>query len=181
MPDTWGLTDDGGQSIITAQSFIKIEVSQDGDAVSDPIEKNSFATYNKTTSPASITAELAFTGDDAYLAGILDTLKKLKEGVELFSLVTPITEYPNFTLVSFSYTRTREEGYGTLYVSLSLVEVREADIAFAQTEVSDPSDAGAADGGQVQTKKAEEKPTSIARKGKDILFGGAAAPEGAKK
>jgi len=187
MPEKWLLAGEDGQTILPIKSLLKISVKAGGKVVAEAIEKGSFASYNKTTAPLEISAQLGFEGDDADLKDALDKLKKLKDGVcasgrpALFSLVTPAAEYESLALESYDYDLTREDGRGALYVDCKLVEVREVKVAYSAIA---PSNATTVNSGNVSTsgtdnkQAAKPKRTSSAR---EIQNAATPAPGGAKK
>jgi hypothetical protein len=155
MEDKWQLADKTGRVVIEAASVLKIDVKADGKVVSEAVESGGFATYNKTEAPLEIAVQLGFEGGNAELGAILDKLRDLKKSVEVFSLVTPLTEFENMTLAGYDFQLTRESGGGgSLYVDLSLVEIRESAVAYS---AMNPSDASTVNGGNVSPSDADNE------------------------
>ena len=130
----WLLADENGNSLVTFQSFISCEVSDEGEVLKMPTEKGGFADYNKVADSVKIRVNLALQGTDADIQSALTNLKTLKDGTQTFSLVTPTVEYRNMTLESMNYARKREDGLKVCYVEMTLIEVREVEAQYTETK-----------------------------------------------
>ena len=129
----WSFSD----GVLPNASMFQMQVRCGGSVVSSPIEAGSFISYNKTTEPLEITATLAFSGSDAFLQSALDSLNTLKQSVTTFSIQTPAYEYENMTLQNFDYAWRREDGRGVLYVSAMFIEIREVQVAYTDTTITE--------------------------------------------
>ena len=109
----------------------------------EPIEKGSFATYNRVIEPRAITARLSVEGSAADLQNAIDRLTALCENDEKITLTTPEQSYKNMMLESFDYRRDAQNGRGVLYVDLRFKEIREVQSAQTTTAVeeAEPIDA----------------------------------------
>ena len=76
----------------------------------EPIEKGSFATYNRVIEPRSITARLSIEGGASKLQSAIDRLTDLCENDETITLTTPEQSYKNMMLESFDYRRDSSNG-----------------------------------------------------------------------
>lgn len=159
--ETWTFKDKQGTSIFGDVSVMDIAYENNGSVVSAPIEEGSFFSYNKTGEPIKIGCTLAFQGTAQYLQSTLDIVKKYKESMDLFSVVTPFDEYENMALESYSYVRDVTNGNGTLYIKIECKEIKEVTVAYSSTDASelpppindsaDPSDASTQDTGMTST------------------------------
>lgn len=104
--------------------------------VSEPIEKGSFMSYNKVTSPLEINADLSFSGTNAYLQSVIDMIENLKQEISYFSIVTPVYEYECMTLQNYDYSLNATDGLGVLHINAQFVEIREVDVAYSSVDVS---------------------------------------------
>lgn len=158
----------------------------------EPIEKGSFAVYNRVIEPRSITCRLSVEGSAADLQNAIDRLTQLSENDEKITLTTPEQNYKNLMLESFDYRRDAANGRGVLYVDLRFKEVREVQSAQTTTAVDEPDEpieaedaedgscADDIDEGEVQSTEASQseeeaegsRNRSLVRHGKDILGGG---------
>lgn len=161
--ETWTFKDKQGTSIFGDVHVMDIGVEHRGSVVSVPIEEGSFFSYNKTGEPTSIRNTLAFQGTAQYLQSVLEMLKKYKESMDSFSIITPFAEYENMALESFSYTKDVTNGVGVLYAQVECKEIKEVSVAYSSTDVSElpppiadeeatnPSDASTVDTGMTST------------------------------
>lgn len=136
-PEIWDFRDKQGGSIFGNVKVIDIGIDDNGSAVSQPVEENSFFSYNKTSEPQQIQCTLCFEGTVQYLQSSLNIVKRYKKGMDLISIVTPYAEYENMTLESFSHTRDVTNGCGLLYVKCAFREIEQVQVAYSQTDVSE--------------------------------------------
>lgn len=142
----------GDTARVDFSSMIEFTQEKSSRLPDEPIEKGSFATYNRVIEPRSITCRLAVKGKAADLQNAIDRLTTLCENDEKITLTTPEQSYPNMMLESFDYRRDAQNGRGVLYVDLRLKEIRE--VASQQTttaveEAEEPIDAEDAEDGSV--------------------------------
>lgn len=161
--ESWDFRDTQGTSIFGNVRVMDIGVEKNGSAVSQPIEENSFFSYNKTSEPTQISCTLCFEGTAQYMQSCLNIVDRYRIGIDLVSIVTPHAEYENMTLESYSYTRDVTNGQGLLYVQAVFREVKEVKAAYSSTDVSElpppisesesanPSDASTQDTGMAST------------------------------
>lgn len=115
----------------------------------EPIEKGSFATYNRIIEPRSITCQLSIEGSASKLQNAIDRLTTLCENDEKITLTTPEQSYPNMMLESFDYRREAMTGRGVLYVDLRFKEIREVASQQTTTSVEEPIEPEDAEDGSV--------------------------------
>lgn len=118
----------------------------------EPIEKGSFATYNRIIEPRAITCRLSIEGGASKLQSSIDRLTMLCENDEKITLTTPEQSYPNMMLESFDYRRDAQNGRGVLFVDLRFKEIREVQSAQTTTaveEAEEPIEAEDAEDGSV--------------------------------
>ena len=118
----------------------------------EPIEKGSFATYNRIIEPRAITCRLSIEGGASKLQSAIDRLTDLCENNETITLTTPEQSYKNLMLESFDYRRDAQNGRGVLFVDLRFKEVREVKSAQTTTaveEAEEPIEAEDAEDGSV--------------------------------
>lgn len=141
-PQIWSIVDDGGNPIINFKSLLKAEYKSSGKAVFEPIEQNSFATYNKVTEPMEYYFEVALQGASTLpgftnnnFAEALTKLEELKLGTETFSFVTPFKYYYNLTLTGYS--TSFETSSSMIVIGLQCIEVKEVQQGYTNVEVND--------------------------------------------
>lgn len=131
---TYTLADDGNNAIIGFKSMLKAEYKSSGKTVFEPIEENSFATYNKTTEPREFYFELALQAPQQDFGAILEKLEQLKKGVDLFSFITPFSSYSDLTLEGYS--TTIETTTSMLIVGLQCKEVIQVAQGYTNVNVT---------------------------------------------
>lgn len=179
--ETWSFRDKQGSSIFGDAKVLDMGVEHNGTVVSVPIEEGSFTSYNKTGEPIKISNTLAFQGTAQYLQSTLNLLKKYRESMDKFSIVTPYCEYEDMTLESFSYTRDVTNGEGLLIVKIECVEIKEVSVAYSSTDVSElpppisegeasnPSDSSTVDTGMTSTGTTNSSNGESAQRSRSIL------------
>lgn len=153
----WNFSDD----VLPNAHIFDLSIKCGGSVVSSPIEQGSFFSYNKTTEPMEINATLSFSGTNTALQSVLNKLYSLKNSVTIFSIRTPYYEYENMNLQNYNYSLQREDGLGVLYVKATFIEIREVQVAYTETTITeqqakDPSATSTVEGG---LKQAEEPTT----------------------
>lgn len=146
--------------------------------VSDfPIEKGSFASYNKVRLPSSPNVTLCMGGSETERKAFLAAIDAACESTAFYSVVTPEATYINYSLERYNYQRRQSRGANLLIVDISLREVREVSAKYAQSAqapIVKPKDAAATppvDGGKVQA----QAPRQSVLKSATSNFPGAAA------
>lgn len=136
------ISDEGGSPIIGFKSLLKAEYKSSGTAVSEPIEQNSYATYNKTAEPREFYFEVALQAPNNDFSAAISKLEELKKGTEVFHFVTPFSEFENLTLEGYSITI--ETYTSMLVVGLQCKEIIEVQQGYTKVEVNDatPINAG---------------------------------------
>lgn len=140
-----------GGTAISFDGVMDLELTAEGQVVSTPIERGSFASYNKVESPTAIRATLGIVGTPAELQTAVTTLFELKKNTTLLNFITPVQEYRNFTLEKFSFQQAAEKGLNLLYIEIHLVEVREVEPQYTDTKVAPITSKGAKNPANVST------------------------------
>ena len=141
----------GQSSAVDFNSMQEFSAEKSSRLPDEPIEKGSFATYNRVIEPRSISCQLSVEGSASKLQSAIDRLTALCENDEKITLTTPEQSYPNMMLESFDYRRDAQNGRGILFVDLRFKEIREVKSAQTTTSVeeAEPIDAEDAEDGSV--------------------------------
>lgn len=136
------IADEGGSPIIGFKSLLKADYNSNGTVVSEAIEQNSYATYNKTTEPREFYFEVALQAPNNDFSAAISKLEELKKGTEVFHFITPFSEFENLTLEGYSITI--ETYTSMLVVGLQCKEIIEVQQGYTKVEVNDatPINAG---------------------------------------
>lgn len=157
--EQWTIIDESGSTAITFTSFIDIDVKNEGQALSYPVEEGGFANYNKVQSPLDIRVTLSTQGTDADFEYILDTLNNYQANPIKLFISTPSAYYGPVTLEAYMNKRTRESGAGQLTVELGFIEVREIETQVSTTVITRPRNATSAD--KSNTGKTQVGPSAL--------------------
>ncbi|MDR1921831.1 MAG: hypothetical protein LBS31_08865 [Candidatus Adiutrix sp.] len=163
---SWELYDEDGGEALTFDSLLSLDDSNEGQALSEPIEKGAFVSYNKVDSPRALRVELAIQGDADRQNAALADLDELREKAVKVALSTPAAYYDSLTLESFNYRRRSDAGAELLVVELSLVEVREVETQVSTTVMppqscKNPTSAGNQNTGKAGTEEVSGPKTSV--------------------
>lgn len=127
-------------------------------SISDfPIEKGSFASYNKVERPAMPAVTFYLQGSEGDRRLFLDAVDKACKSTDLYSVVTPEVKYLGYSIESYKYARHNHKGATLLAVDIVLKEIRQVSAQYTQstqTQISAPKDPAAApqvDTGKVQS------------------------------
>lgn len=127
--------------------------------VSDfPIERGSFASYNKVETAASPAVTLLLTGSEKDRRTFLQAIDIACKSTDLYSVVTPEITYRNYSIERYNYQRSSNKGATLLTVEITLKEIRQVSAEYSQSnkgQVDTPQDASAtpqADNGKVQAQ-----------------------------
>jgi len=140
-----------------------VEYSKETRVSDFPLERGSFASYNKVETPAAPVVTLCLTGSENDRRTFLEAIDEACKSTDLYSVVTPEMTYIDYAIERYNYQRRNNRGATLLIVEVTLKEIRQVSSLFALASaalVDAPKDAGAApqvDTGKVQ---AQTPPTS---------------------
>lgn len=123
---------------IAFYSMLELGSEESSDLPEEPIEKGSFAEYNRVTKPATISCRLASQGSPSTLQSMIERLQELKTGTEKITFITPMITYENFMLESFNYRKDEHTGHNVLMVDVRLKEIREIEGQKTTSSVTEP-------------------------------------------
>lgn len=135
-----------------------VEYSKETRVSDYPLERGSFASYNKVEQPANPSVTLCLTGSEKNRRTFLEAIDKATKSTDLYSVVTPEVTYINYTVERYNYARHNAKGATLLIVEITLKEVRQVSALYTQSnkgQVDAPKEAGAtpqADNGKVQAQ-----------------------------
>ena len=169
----WGVFNEYGIPILLADNVMSLKYANSSRISQAPIEKGSFASYNKVSNPYKATVQLSKGSGGTLLRGaFLAQIETLANSTLKFHIITPEFVYTNACIIGYDTARQASEGAQLIKVNLHLEEIREVIVQYDTEEVKNPDDAEKKDGGEKQP----EKPTdSVLRKvvdfGKDFIKG----------
>lgn len=167
----WAVVARNKRLSVQFDGIMDLDVKNESKVLTSPIEKSSFAAYNKVETPLDVVITGASQQDGTTQSAILDALNKLVSGAELVDIVTPAAVYLKMTLESYSYKRTATDGASLLVVELHAIEVREVE-TMRVTKTKRASSAKTQKTGQTQTKKPSNSAFFDANGRKKLNLGG---------
>lgn len=175
----YSISGEDGTPIIDFKTLLKAEYKSSGSVVSEPIEMNSFAAYNKTTEPREYSFSVALQAPNNDFSSAVSKLEELKKGTELFSFVTPHLVFNSLTLEGYS---TAFETYTSMMVvdleckeilqveqGYTNVNVQSEATPISQESAADESDADTVETGITNTEPATTTETQETEE--SILYG----------
>jgi hypothetical protein len=173
----WGIFDSGGNplwgqsglSLVSAISGLlgknpvlstnSVEYEKETRVSEFPVEEGGFASYNKVELPGRPVVNYCLTGSESDRMSFLSAIDAACKATDLYSVVTPEATYIEHTLERYNYSRRQEHGATLLTVEIFLVEVRqiEAQYSQSQSQIKNPKNAAASpsvDTGIVQSPAA---------------------------
>lgn len=164
---TWGLFNEYGIPVVLADGVLGLNFTGSSQISNAPLEKGTFASYNKVDNPDQAVVQLSKGSGGALERGaFLTQLITYKGSTLKFHVVSPEFVHRNMSIIELDYARSAKEGLQLIVVNLQLEEVREVGLEYSVEEVANPSDAESIDSGEVQPKDVKEN-TSILKS----LFG----------
>lgn len=137
-------------------STVSVDYAKETRVSDFPLERGSFAAYNKVELPASPIVPLCWTGNENTRKEFLNQLDAACKSTDLYNVVTPEKTYLNYSIERYDYHRGATSGTTMLTVWLYLKEIRQVSATFSvSTQISAPRDPAAtptADAGKVQPK-----------------------------
>lgn len=163
----WGIFNSAGESLGNPDNFLNVigigstlstggvDYSKETRVSDFPIERGSFASYNKVEMPATPKVTLCFGGSESDRRAFLEAVDAACKSTELYSVVTPEVTYIDYSLEKYDYQRRSNKGATMLMVEITLKEIRQVSSTYsvAAKQIEAPKDVGATpnvDGGKVQ-------------------------------
>lgn len=147
----WGVFNQYGIPILLADNVISVQYQNTSTISSAPVEKGSFATYNKVNDPYQVIVRMSKgVGGPAARGLFIGQIDALSKSTLLFHVITPDYVYRNAAITGYDYRREPQEGARLIDVNISLQEVREVVVSYEEEEVKNPEDAKTKDGGEKQ-------------------------------
>lgn len=171
----WNLYDSKtNKEIVSFDTFLGYDYSNETSVMSHPIENGSFANYNKVSDPYSINVILAKSGFPFEIRDTISTLEKYKDGIDCIDIVTPYKTYSKCNLKSMHYAIRESSSVNLLVVELSFIEIKEVELGYKTVgySSSNVSNGDYADSKDTGKKKAVEE-SATNSKNQSLAFKGA--------
>jgi len=123
---TWGVFDSSGKQVLIPDTFLGIEYRNVYHVATHPVERGSFAAYNKVKEPFHGLVRMAVGGSVSDRETFLQDLNNLVKSTDLYNLITPEETYFNVNLERFDYRRETRNGAGMIIAVCHFIEIRQA-------------------------------------------------------
>jgi hypothetical protein len=139
----WGVfsMDNLKKDVISPDSYISIDYRNESNIPMFPIEKGAFDSYNKVSTPYTVTIKVAkgakmglLAGGTSDLKSFLDTINTIHDDTKLYAIVTPEATYLNANMKSYGYKRETNNGAAMIIAMLDFVEIMQT-----QTQITTSS------------------------------------------
>lgn len=144
----WGIFNQYGVPLLLADNVISLQYQNQSRVTNAPIEKGSFASYNKVADPWKATVQLSKGSGGTFERGaFLAQLEVLSKSTLKFIIITPEFVYKFANITGYDLAREAKDGATLIKVNVHLDEVREVKVKYDEEEVKQPDDAKTKDGG----------------------------------
>lgn len=138
-PVQWGVFDSSGNSVLSPDSVIEFHYSRRYEISKYPIQKGSFADYNKVINPFEIELRFTASGTQGTRRQFLNSLETLCASTSLYKVRTPEISYSNCNPTHFDVGRKGGQGaYWLADVTLYLEEILQSTPQYTTTAVNLP-------------------------------------------
>jgi hypothetical protein len=127
----WGVFDEFGKQVLTPDTFLGIEYINSHRVSDYPLEKGSFAYYNKVQEPFSARVKVAKSGTETDRITFLNAIDALSKSLLLYTLITPEETYKSVSIERYDYLRETRNGAGIIIANIHFVEIRLAELQFS--------------------------------------------------
>lgn len=151
---TWGIVNQFGIPIVLADTVVSMNYDAGASISKYPVEKGSFASYNKVNNPSMASVQMAKGGESVLGRSLfLTQLEALLKSTVSFNIITPEYVYMNYQIIGLNKARSAQDGSTMIRVNVALEEVLEANVEYDIEEVKAPSDSKTVDGGAQPSKQ----------------------------
>ena len=167
----WGIFDQNGLPLLLVDNVKSVKFQNATKISNAPVEKGSFASYNKVIEPYTVNVVVTKSSGGATERGaFLALLDGFANSTDLFMVITPEAIYPNCNIVGYDYLREASNGARMIKASIQLQEVRLVTAQYTKTKV--PAAEPAQNAGTVSGKEAGNAAStdkSILKQGMEIF------------
>lgn len=158
----WGIFGQNGIPLLLSDNVTSVKHQNTSKVSNAPIERGSFASYNKVGDPFTVTVQMSKGSGGVFMRGaFLALLDALANSTDLFLVITPEAVYPNMAITGYDYAREASDGARLLKVNIHLAEVRQVTVKYTKTK-SEGAQAQQ-DGGKVQPKPMQNNESILSK------------------
>lgn len=122
----WGIFGPDGKAAIVADSILAFENRNEFRVSDFPVQRGSFASYNKVATPFENSVRLSKAGDVTARANFLKSIDNAAQSLGLFSILTPERTYLDVNIIRYEVSRRGSGGaYFLTEVDVFFREIRQ--------------------------------------------------------
>lgn len=160
----WGIFSEFGVPILLADNVISLKYSTTAKISNAPIEKGSFASYNKVQDAWTASVQMSKGSGGTLMRGaFLAQVEIISNSTTKYHIITPEYVYTNANIVGYDTSREASDGAQLIKVNLHLEEVREVTVEYDTEEVKNPDDSANKDGGDKQTQDVSDNESILSK------------------
>lgn len=139
-PPAWGIFDDQGAQAIFPDSVLDFTNRQEYDVSDFPVQRGSFASYNKVVRPFEVILRLKKAGTVDERAAFLQALDDLTASINLFTVTVPERVYLSVNFMRYEVVRRGAKGaFQLTEVDLYGERIIEVQAQYTTTSVQTPN------------------------------------------
>lgn len=137
MPsNTWGLLTQDGTPVFAVDSIIDLKYENSNKVSTFPVERGSFASYNKIKTPYKAKIRMAVGGNQDRISAFIAAMDRVVNDTNLYNVVTPESVYTNANVEKIGYSRAHEGGVNLILADLEIVEIRQVEPQYSAVSLS---------------------------------------------
>lgn len=139
-PPAWGVFDSGGNQVIFPDTVLEFDRRQEFEISNYPVQRGSFASYNKVLRPYEIQIRFMKTGTVDDRAAFLASIDAVVASLTLYTVVTPEAVYKGVNAERSEVARRGPKGaYQLTEVDVYFVQIIETTAQYTTTAVQLPN------------------------------------------
>lgn len=135
-PNIWGIFDVNNDPVFEVDNMMDLGYTNASKVSTFPVEKGSFASYNKVRSPFKAKVRASVGGDQDRIAAFIIALDTVANDVNLYNIVTPEHTYLNANIEKISYKRSAKDGANLIMGDMELIEIRQVSAQYGNTSLA---------------------------------------------
>jgi len=124
QPEQWGIMDKNYNLVLSPDSVVRMDMDDPYHVSDYPVEKGSFASYNKVKIPFSGTVTMSKGGTDSDRSQFLQAAQTLEASLDDYFIATPETTDGPVTIDRVSYERRANAGANFILAHIQFTEIR---------------------------------------------------------
>lgn len=124
-PVKWGVFNSNGDKIAPYDSISAVGYQNESRISDYPLEKGSFASYNRVDNPFDVVVTLVCGGTEEQRAAFTVAIEAARKSLQTYTVMTPEYTYRNINFIGIAWQRSLRDGAYMITAHLTGREVRE--------------------------------------------------------